>query len=144
VEAQSLSHRSAHHDSCRHPRHILEGSRKRRVRHEGQGIDDDTDPWNLVPRDELPLLSLDEVFAVVGRRPSRIDDEDTILIAVRVAPDRIQGQSWRTLRMKVACPNSRLALLTSWHGIARLEAKPPIQLLRPVIRSNEVSGDGQR
>jgi hypothetical protein len=110
----------------------------------GKGSNDDTDPWNLVPRDELPLLSLDEVLAVVGRRPSRIDDEDTILIAVRVAPigfRAIMAHLAHESRMSY----SRLALLTSWHGVARLDAKPPIQLLRQSYEATRsaamISGD---
>jgi hypothetical protein len=90
------------------------------------------------------LLTLDEVLAVVGHRPSRINDDDTILIAVRVAPiglRAIMAHLARENRMSY----SRLALLTSWHGVALLEAKPPIQLLRQSYEATRsaamVSGD---
>lgn len=106
--------------------------------------DEGSDPWNLIPRDELGLLSLDDVLAQVGRHPSRIEADDTILVAVRVAP-----VGFRAIMAHLAHENrlsySRLAFLTAMHGVSRLELKRPIQLLRQSYESTRsaamTSGD---
>lgn len=89
---------------------------------------DDKDPWELVPRDEIASLSLDELLARVSRRANG-NDVDTTLIAVRVTPvgfRAIMAHLAREHRMSY----SRLAYLTTWHGVTRLEADPQVQLLR--------------
>jgi hypothetical protein len=94
----------------------------------GDGSDDAGDPWNLVPRDELAALTLDEVLALVGRRAIR-DDDPALVIAIRVAPvgfRAIMGHLARERHMSF----SRLALLTAWHGVAKLEGDSRVQLLR--------------
>lgn len=91
-------------------------------------MNDDRDPWDLVPRDQLASLTLDEVLTLVGRRPTR-DDGDGVLISIRVAPvgyRAIMAQLAREHRISF----SRLAVVTAWHGTARLEADSRMQLLR--------------
>lgn len=95
--------------------------------------DHDQDPWELVPRDELALLTLDEVLVQVGRRRGN-DDEAAAIIAIRVAPvgfRAIMAHLAREHRMSF----SRLALLSSWHGVTKLEAEPRIQMLRQSYES---------
>ena len=93
----------------------------------------DRDPWELVPRDELALLSLDEVLAQVGKRTGD-DDEPAAIIAIRVAP-----VGFRAIMAHLAHEHrmsfSRLALLSSWHGVTKLEVDPRIQLLRQSYES---------
>jgi len=54
--------------------------------HGNEDNDPDKDPWQLAPRDEFALLTLDEVLDRRGQLPGKIEDEDTIPVGIRVAP----------------------------------------------------------
>jgi hypothetical protein len=89
---------------------------------------EDKDPWELVSRPELASLTLDEVLALIGRRALR-DDDAAVVISIRVAPvgfRAVMGHLAREHDMSF----SRIALVTAWHGITRLEADSRVQLLR--------------
>jgi hypothetical protein len=96
-------------------------------------VNDDRDPWELVPRDQLTSLTLDDVLVAVAGRANR-DDGEGILISIRVAPvgyRAIMAQLAREHRISF----SRLAVITAWHGLARLEADPRLQMLRHTYES---------
>ena len=91
-------------------------------------MNEERDPWDLVPRDDLPSLTLDQLLARVGRLAPESDGEG-VLISIRVAPvgyRAVMAQLAREHRISF----SRLALLTAVHGTAMLEVDPRIQMLR--------------
>jgi len=79
----------------------------------------DGDPWQLAPRDELALLTLDEVLDRRGHLPSEIQDEDAIPVGIRVAP-----VGFRVILGLLAGERhvsySGLTLLASAHGLVLL------------------------